>query len=317
VGPATTIFINFHQKVQYLRPVLISLIPSLIPTGGLAYRRYRTGSSHGENCGSIPFIIAVTVEIAAVGDHLRSVGRSLKEDTLMILDRNSGDLLEKAKADAEAIVRSHVEMQLHPSVERFRSIADEWALKHWWTAQECAILFMGADPHKADVFTDPDFPIYLAASDREKFDRILDLIHRRFGDRVNPAEACRWAASIGMKQECLQQALAGREAEPHVANKRAQQPSKPRQEDTTKLDITRSKLISATAKSRKFSEGGRSSAVALFKKDLEKIGDDMNEQTIRDCLIGAEKHARTTKSFAEFYAEGRESRKVASSVNND
>jgi hypothetical protein len=117
-----------------------------------------------------------------------------------------------------------------------------------------------------------------------------------------------------MKQECLQQALAGRGAEADVANERAQGS---RRTDTTKLDITRSKLISATAKSRKFSKDGRSSAVALFKKDLEKIGDDMNEQTIRDCLIDAEKHARTTKSFAEFYAEGRESRKVASSVNND
>jgi hypothetical protein len=224
----------------------------------------------------------------------------------MILDREYDDFLERQKDDAERILRSHLEPQLHPSPERLRIIADEWALKHWWTAQECAALLMGADP--VSSFFAENFPIYVAEkSDREKFARLLDLVQRRFGDRVNPGEACRWAASKGMKQKYLEQALAGRGADEHVANDRPQQSSKPRQEDTTKRDITRSRLIRAVAMTRGFQEGKHNNAVGIFKNDLEKIGQGkMNEKTIRECIVDASKHAQTNKSFAEYCAEKRE-----------
>jgi hypothetical protein len=228
----------------------------------------------------------------------------------MILDRNYDDLIEKYRANAEQIVKSEIELRLHPSSERLKSIADEWTIKDWWTAQECAILLMGVDPGSGNFFTDPDFPVYLVENrDRQKFVRILDLIHRRFGDRVNPAEACQWAASKGMKQEYLERALVGPGADAHT-NFRPQQ-SKVRQEDTTKLDITRSQLLSAVAASRGFRIDKPNKAVGLFKKDLEKIGrGNMDDQTIRDCLIDANMHAGTkNKSFAEYYAEKRQSRK--------
>jgi hypothetical protein len=187
-------------------------------------------------------------------------------------------------------------------------------MKHWWTAEECAALFVGADPHFAQNLVDPHFPVNLVPEiDREKFGRVLDLINRRFGARVNPAEASQWAASIGMKQECLEQALTARGApEARVAKHRSQGSSKVRQEDITKLDITRSQIISAVAKNRGFREDKHNDAVQRFKKDLEKIGrGNMDEKTVRDCIIDATKHAQTKKPFAEFYADGQESRKVA------
>jgi hypothetical protein len=168
--------------------------------------------------------------------------------------------------------------------------------------------FLGADPDFANFLSDSNSTIHylVTPEDRKKFNLRLDLIRRRFGERVDPAEAYRWAVSNGMTHEPLKQAL-GRRAvlEPAIAKRPSRVASDQRQEDVTKPDISRSKLIAAVAASRKFRADAHNDAVGKFRTELSLAGHDLDNKTIRDVLIFATKHSETRKSFANFLAEER------------
>jgi hypothetical protein len=212
----------------------------------------------------------------------------------------------KIKTQAEQVLQAHLERGLHPSQDRLREIAEHWAMMHWWTAEECASLLMGADPDMLAQIG-PDFLIYLVQeAEQKRFFRLLDLVRRRFGDRVTPIEAQHWAASKGIKQEYLQQALASTGGlEPRDIRKPAQTRPKPRREDITKLDITRSKMIAGTAIKRKFDETKHDGAVGQFRTDLEDAGLPMDNGTIKDAISLAMKHSQTRISLEQFVQEER------------
>src|SRR5260370_42023458 len=63
-------------------------------------------------------------------------------DAAMLLDDDYDARIEGWKAK----VKSEIEPLIRPSLDRLQEITKYWAIKHWWTAEECAALFVGADP---------------------------------------------------------------------------------------------------------------------------------------------------------------------------
>lgn len=229
----------------------------------------------------------------------------------MIMSQAYDEEIEYQKTQAMQLARSLVEKIMRPSLDRRNAIAVRWANKNWWTSLECASLFLGVDPDTDNLFTDADSRNHvLSKGEIEEFDRLVDLLQRRFGDRVNPRDACKWAATIGMKQDCFEQAWADGEAKERNFRNEVQKTSRVRKEDITKHDLTRSKLLYAMAVKRGFSENGRSSAVGRFKNELDQIGLQVTAETIHDCLTDATQHYSSKKSLRDFY-EDRHSTKPA------
>jgi hypothetical protein len=95
--------------------------------------------------------------------------------------------------------------------------------------------------------------------------------------------------------------------EPGIAKRPSRVASDQRQEDVTKRDISRSKVIAAVAASRKFRADARNDAVGKFKTELSLAGHDLDDHTIRETLRLATEHSKTKKSFANFVAEEQQS----------
>jgi hypothetical protein len=220
----------------------------------------------------------------------------------MIFDAAYDSEVETKLAAAEAVLKPEIERRLHPSPDRIRDIAADWAIKHWWTDRECAALLMGADPDVNQCLTSPGLSSLVAAEDRQKFRRVLDYVQRRFGDRVSPADAIRWAGSISIgsmrngleMRAALEQALPNREvSKASVIKKCEREQSKVRQGDITKKGASAAIVLSELARQKGFSSDKKNVVVGMIKRGLEKSGINMDEQTIRDRLIEAEKYTAT------------------------
>ena len=91
---------------------------------------------------------------------------------------------------------------LHPSEDVLKGIYSFWAKKFRWSVEEAAALIMGADPQ----FVIAAYHV-LSAEDRKRFDRMVDLIRRKFPIEVFPADLPVYAATIEVVNDLLWSAI--------------------------------------------------------------------------------------------------------------
>jgi hypothetical protein len=92
--------------------------------------------------------------------------------------------------DVEELAGILMSRLLRPSQEEAQTLYENWARKSYWTSKEAAALAMGIVPEAVDF--QKSWPTAVA----DRFDQVLDLIRRRFGDQSLPIELLKWAEEI-------------------------------------------------------------------------------------------------------------------------
>jgi hypothetical protein len=149
-----------------------------------------------------------------------------------------------------------IQRQLRPEAAHARQIYDDWSKKEYWTAIEAATLGIGINPLLELIQ-------YMRPDDATKFHKLLDLIRRKFGDRIRPAELLDWSRKndIAIENDVIE-----------AIEKRIQPPPS-RPQDVGKLEKTAAKMLVAMAFAKygykRKSDNAVAESIAASFQDIE------------------------------------------------
>ncbi len=159
-----------------------------------------------------------------------------------------------------------IQRHLRPDAALARELYDDWSKKEYWTAIEAAALCIGINPLL-------DLIQYMAPDDAGKFHKLLDLIQRKFGDRVSPSQLVDWARTNDVVIESGVLEAIEKRSEPA--------PSRP--QDLAKRETTADKMIVAMAVAKygykQRSDNAVAQSIAQDFQDLDS-GMSLSKNTI-------------------------------------
>jgi hypothetical protein len=177
--------------------------------------------------------------------------------------------IESDEADirnAEALLQN----LLHPSKDQLMRIYKRWAKQqHYWTVEEAAALVMGADPDVVKMYE------FLPSEERRIFDRLVDIIRRKFPDKVFPADLRDFAPTVDVENKLLWRAIDYCAPKEQKALRKA---------DEKKRKQTDDKILLALALDLGFRLDRDNPATGKIKHVTERAGTALDDGTIHDHL---------------------------------
>ena len=163
-----------------------------------------------------------------------------------------------------------IHQQLRRGAIEAQQVYEDWSLKEYWTNDEAAALGIGVDPARLNAFP------FLNRGDGKRFEKLHDLISRKFTDRVKPKEFVDWASEIGIE---LENGIV------EAVNQRKKKKVGTRQQDIDNREQTADKIIIAMAVKKYGYMKGRVSLHDVAKqiaKDFDELDSGL---TLADTTI--------------------------------